>query len=173
MKEQKYAQLADFGRKLLNQKSLIDGLPLISEYAKEVIKADRCSIFIYDSAQNELWTTLSDGIEKIIVDSTKGIVGQTLKEKKPLVVNDPYSNEHFLPDVDKESGYTTHNLITAPIFNSKRQIIGILELLNKESGFDSDDMKFMIFFAHYVSGFLELTTLYLEEDKRKKRVWHR
>lgn len=169
MKGQKYAKLAAFGRKLLNQTSLIDGLPLISEYAKEVIKADRCSIFIYDTAQHELWTTLSDGIEKIIVDSKKGIVGHTLAQKKPLIVNDPYSHEHFLADVDKSSGYVTKNIITAPIFNSKRQIIGILQLLNKEGGFDNEDMKFMIFFAHYVSGFLELTTLYLEEDKRKKK----
>jgi len=169
MKEQKYAKLAAFGRKLLNQTSLIDGLPLISEYAKEVIKADRCSIFIYDTEDNELWTTLSDGIEKIVVDSKKGIVGHTLAEKKPLIVNDPYSHEHFLSDVDKASGYVTKNIITAPIFNSKRQIIGILELLNKESDFDNEDMKFMIFFAHYVSGFLELSTLYLKEDKRKKK----
>jgi len=166
MKDSKYTKLADFGRKLLNQKSLVEGLPLISQYAKEVLRAERCSIFIYDRTVNELWTTLSDGIEKIIVDSDKGIIGYTLKEKKPLVVNDPYSHENFLQDVDKTSGYTTKNIITAPIFNSKRQIIGILELLNKEGGFDNEDMKFMIFFAHYVSGFLELANIYLEEDKK-------
>jgi signal transduction protein with GAF and PtsI domain len=163
-----YTKLADFGRKLLDQKSLVDGLPLISTYAKDVMHADRCSIFIYDLGTGELWTTLSDGMEKIVIPKDKGIVGFTMSEKKPVIVNDPYAHSHFLPDVDKESGYITKNLITAPIFNSKREIIGILELLNKEEDFTNEDMRFMIFFAHYISGFLELTNIYLKEDKNKK-----
>jgi len=151
-----YLKLADFGRELLEKKTLGEGIPLISKYAKDVIQADRCSIFINDTKKQRLWTTLADGIEKIEVSSKQGIVGQTLKEKKPLIVNDAYSHPDFLQDIDKESGYKTKNIITAPIFNSNREIIGVLELLNKEGGFDNDDAKFMIFFSHYVSGFLEL-----------------
>jgi signal transduction protein with GAF and PtsI domain len=162
-----YSKLAEFGRELLHKKSLVEGMPLISKYVKDVIHADRCSIFIYDLQKQELWTTISDGVEKIKVASNKGIVGDTLKARKPILENNPYSNTHFLSAIDKETGYVTHNLITAPIFNSKRQIIGILELLNKDGGFTNEDVKFMIFFAHYVSGFLELTNLYLKEEKDK------
>ncbi|MDY0122164.1 MAG: GAF domain-containing protein, partial [Sulfurimonas sp.] len=64
--ESTYKKLADFGRNLLSKTSLVDGLPLISKYAKEVIGADRCSIFINDLEKNELWTTLADGVEKKI-----------------------------------------------------------------------------------------------------------
>jgi len=32
--------------------------------------------------------------------------------------------------------------------------------LNKAAGFDEEDVKFMTFFAHYVSGFIELASLY-------------
>jgi hypothetical protein len=39
-----------------------------------------------------------------------------------------------------------------------------MELLNKAGGFDSEDMKFMIFFAHYVSGFIELLHVYGEDS---------
>jgi len=163
-----YAKLAQFGRELLHKNSLVEGMPLISKYVKEVIHADRCSIFIYDLEKLELWTTMADGVEKIRVRADKGIVGHTLQERKPILENKPYENPYFLDEIDKETGYKTDNLITAPIFNSKRQIIGILELLNKEGGFDTEDVKFMIFFAHYVSGFLELTTLYLKEEKEKK-----
>lgn len=164
-----YSKLAEFGRELLNKKSLIEGLPLISKYVKDVVGADRCSIFIYDLEDKELWTTISDGVEKIIVSSQKGIVGQTLKERKPIVENDAYSNPHFLKEIDEKTGYTTENIATAPIFNSQRQIIGILELLNKEGDFDNEDVKFMIFFAHYISGFLELTNIYLKEDEKGKK----
>lgn len=151
-----YLKLADFGRELLSKTSLEEGMPLISKYAKAVIGAQRCSIFIYDNDKKQLWTTLADDIERIEVPSDKGLVGHTLKEKKPLIENKPYSNPHFLPDIDKASGYTTNNIITAPVFNANREIIGVLELLNKEGGYDESDMKFVIFFAHYISGFLDL-----------------
>ena len=160
-----YKKLAEFGRELLGNTSYTSGLPKISEYAKEVIGAHRCSIFIYDLETRELWTTLSDDIEKIIIPSNQGLVGHTIKERKPLIANDPYKNPHFLPDIDKESGYITKNIVTAPIFNSNREIIGVLELLNKEEDFNNDDVKFMIFFAHYISGFLELISLRAKEDK--------
>ena len=158
-----YSKLADFGKELLNKKSLAEGLPLISKYAKEVIGADRCSIFIYDRNKDELWTTMADGIGKIVIPSNKGIVGHTLEVQKPVIVFDAASDPLFLSDIDKGSGYTTKNLVTAPVFNSEREIIGVLQLLNKEAGFDEDDVKFMKFFAHYISGFLELSTLYSVE----------
>ena len=160
-----YQKLAAFGRELLTKKSLLEGLPLIAKYAKEVIGAQRCSIFIYDTQKARLWTTLADGVEIIEVDANVGIVGKTIREKKPLLVNDAYSDPDFSVDVDKETGYTTHNIITAPIFNSNKQIIGVMELLNKEGGYSNEDRKFMIFFAHYVSGYLELMQKYNTEDR--------
>jgi len=167
--ENTYSKLADFGRELLNKKSLVEGLPLISKYAKDVVGAQRCSIFIYDLQHKELWTTIADGVEKIIVPSEEGLVGHTLKIRKPIIENNPYANSHFLKSIDKETGYKTQNIATSPIFNSQREIIGVLELLNKESEFNNEDVKFMIFFAHYISGFLELTNLYLLEDMKEKK----
>jgi len=160
-KEDMYSKLADFGRELLEKKSFSEGLPHIISYAKEVLDADRCSVYIYEEDNDKLWTTHSDGVKKIAVPSGKGVVGYTLRVRKPVIVNDPYSNANFLPDVDKQTGYKTNNIITAPIFNSNREIIGVLQLLNKAQGdFDSDDKRFIIFFAHYISGFLELVVTY-------------
>lgn len=155
-----YIKLADFGRELLQKKSLGEGLPHIAKYAKDVIHARRCSIYMYNRKDDEVWTTLSDGIQMINIASDKGIVGQTIREKKPIIVNDAYSHPGFLSEIDKDTGYKTVNIITAPIFNSSRDIIGVLQLLNKDDGFDKEDTRFMIFFAHYVSGFLELISEY-------------
>jgi len=159
----RYVKLAKFGQILLTKKSVPDGLPHISEYAKEVLDAQRCSIFIYDAKNEELWTTIADGVDKITLPSDKGLVGQTLKERKSFIENNPYSNRNFLPEVDTQTGFKTQNIITAPIFDSKNEVIGVLELLNKDGGFDEDDAKFMTFFAHYISGFLELINVYIKE----------
>jgi len=154
-----YKQLAEFGQQLLNDTSYENGLPKISEYAKKVTGATRCSIFIYDIEINELWTTIADGVDKIIIPYDKGVVGQTIKEKKPLIVNEPYEYPYFLPDVDRETGFVTKNIATAPVFNSKKEVIGVLQLLNKDEDFDEADIKFITFFAHFISGFLELLSL--------------
>jgi len=65
-----------------------------------------------------------------------------------------------LPNIDKKSGYTTKNMITVPIFDSKRNVMGVMQLLNKKRfDFDSEDLELLTFFANYVSGSLELVIL--------------
>ena len=161
-----YAKLAEFGRELLGVTSLEEGLPMIAEYAKNIIGADRCSIFIYQKRINVVWSTLADGIEKIVLRADEGIVGQTIKEQKAIIVNDTYNNEHFLKRVDEKSGYITHNIASVPIFDSMQHVIGVLQLLNKQDGdFDSEDTRFMTFFAHYISGYLELATIFRDDEE--------
>jgi signal transduction protein with GAF and PtsI domain len=168
MKANRYSKLTEFAKELLSKRSLEEGMPLIAKYVKDVIGAQRCSIFIHDNLKHELWTTLADGVDKIVLPANKGLVGYTIKVKKPVIANDAYEHEEFLAEVDERTGYKTQNIVTAPIFDSQRKIIGVLELLNKEGSFDDDDVKFMIFFAHYVSGFLELLDTYTKEDIDEK-----
>ncbi len=156
----KYSKIANFGLTLLSKKSLSEGLPHISAHAKDVIGAERCSVFIYSSKEHILWTTIADGIDKITISADKGIVGHTLKSKVPVIVIDAQRDPMFHSEIDEKSGYKTKNMITAPIFDSERNVIGVMQLLNKDAGFDEEDIKFMTFFAHYVSGFIELATLY-------------
>ncbi|MDD2780916.1 GAF domain-containing protein [Sulfuricurvum sp.] len=158
-----YSALAEFGRSLLKRPTLSEGLPMISEYAKQVIKAERCSIFIYNPKIEMLWSTLADGVEKIMVHKDDGIVGHTLKEGKPILVNNPYEDDRFFHAVDNKTGFVTENLASIPIFDSNRRIIGVFQLLNKIGGFTPEDAKFMIFFAHYISGYLELAMLFDDE----------
>ena len=162
-----YAHIAKFGRELLDLSNINLGLPVIADYAKDVIHADRCSIFIYNPNINILWTTLSDGIEKIILNSDEGIVGETVRRAEPIIVNDPYNDERFYQKVDHKSGYITKDIASVPIFDSNRKVLGVMQLLNSldGDGFDSDDIKFMVFFAHYISGYLELSSLMGEEEE--------
>lgn len=155
----RYAKLTEFGKKLLNKPSLSEGLVLISDTAKDLLCAQRCSIYVYDKSHNQLWTVLSDEIQKIQISAAEGVVGHTLKEKKPIISNDPYSDPTFFKEIDHQTGYVTKNIATAPVFSSSRKIIGVLQLLNKEDGFNNEDTKFMIFFAHYISSYLELASL--------------
>ncbi len=156
MTAKNHKELIVFSKELVNTESLLEGLHCISKNSGSIMKAERCSIFIYDEHKNELWTTLADGAGKIIIPSDVGIVGDTLRLKKVILENEPYNNPNFLSDIDMGTGYYTQNLLTAPIFNSKRHVVGVLELLNKENGFSREDSEFITFFSHYISGFIEL-----------------
>jgi GAF domain-containing protein len=129
---ERYAVLTEFGKKLSNKPSLKEGLLLIAETAKELLHAKRCSIYVYDAHENQLWTTLADGIQKIVISADEGLAGYTVKEKKPIISNDPYNDPHFFKGIDQQSGFVTDNIATAPIFSSQRKIIGVLQLLNKK-----------------------------------------
>lgn len=153
------SRIAEFGKKLMATENMHNVIALISDEAKELVGAQRCSIFIVDNDDEMLWTTHSDGMGKIIVALDAGIVGATYKTKSPQVVNKPYEDERFLPNIDKKSGYTTENMITIPIFDSKREVVGVIQLLNKETDFSDEDVQTLTFFANYVSGSLELALM--------------
>ena len=156
----KFNQIAEFGQRLMSLPDMNKALDLISEEAKRLLNAQRCSIFIVDKEDMILWTKLSDGIGRIVVALDGGIVGDTYQTQKPQIVNNPYEDKRFAQNIDKKSGYKTKNIITVPIFDSKREIIGIIELLNKERfDFDEKDLEVITFFANYVSGSLELVLM--------------
>jgi GAF domain-containing protein len=165
-----YTKLANFGRKLIARPPLIEGIELIATYAKDITGASRCSIFLHDKKKKILWTTLADNIDTITIDDTKGIAGQTLKEQKEIIVNSPYSDSNFLTSIDVKSGFMTKNLASFPIFNSSKEIIGVLQLLNKEDGFNTQDIRFIQFFIHYIGSYLELSLRYMENDKYKSSL---
>lgn len=157
---QKNDSLVTFANQILYKKSLPEGLPLISHHAKEIIGADRCSMFIYSPKKSELWTTLADGVERITVESKNGIVGETLRIQEAIIENDVSNNKMFHQIIDTETGYTTKNMITFPLFSHKKEIVGVLQLLNKDGGFDESDLKYMKYFSRTLSDFIELVNLY-------------
>jgi GAF domain-containing protein len=155
-----YKRIADFGKRLSGLDRIEDALPTISEEAKAIVNAERCSIFIVDLPGNMLWTKLSDGIGRIAIGLDSGIVGDTVRTKAVRLVNNPYEDAHFLPKIDAKSGFVTRNILAVPIFNSRQEVIGVIQLLNKYNGeFNDKDEGIMSFFANYVSGTLELALL--------------
>jgi GAF domain-containing protein len=155
-----YQRIAEFGKKLSHFTNINDTLPAIAEEAKAIINTERCSIFIVDHINNMLWTKLSDGIGRIAIDMSSGIVGVTATTEQPVIVNNPYEDERFLSKIDEKSGFVTRNILTVPIFNSKQNVVGVIQLLNKYNGdFTESDEGIMGFFANYISGTLELALL--------------
>jgi len=160
-----FTKIAEFGRKLLSRPSLELAIPIISSYAKDLLEADRCSVFIYNHEKNCLWTVLADGVGALEISADEGIAGASFQEAKALIVNDPYCDIRFSSKTDHKTGYITKNIISIPIMDAFNKPIGVLQLLNKTKGdFDQEDKRLLTFFNHYISGYVELANHFNEED---------
>ena len=149
-------KIADFKRSLLEKATLQEGIHAISDFLKKVTLAERASIFIYDQNEDQLWTLHADESEKIIIPFDIGLAGLTVSTERAILENDPYDNPNFLSDIDMRTGYYTQNVLTAPIFNIKEQIIGVIQLLNREGGFSKKERHFLEHFSKHISKYIEL-----------------
>jgi phosphoserine phosphatase len=108
--------------------------------AKQVLNADRGSVWLYDSAADELVLEVATGIRPVRVPAGAGLVGTCARKREIINVPDCYADPRFDPAVDKASGYRTRCMLTLPLVDHKDVLVGVMQVLNKAGGsFDADD----------------------------------
>ncbi len=139
--------LSKIARTVNAQVSLDNLLLTIAEQTKLVLNADRCTMFLYDKAKNELWSRVALGMEseEIRFNADKGIAGHVLKTGETIKIEDAYNDGRFNKEIDKHTGYKTHNILCMPIRNIKYEIIGVFQVLNKKDGeFNESDEDILL-----------------------------
>lgn len=143
----------------------------LANMGRNLVKADRCTVWVVDNEKKDLWTKVAHGIDEIRIPLDSGIVGNAIKNKKQMIINDVHKNEHFNADVDKQTGYATRNMMVIPMFNSKSSIIGAFQVMNKEAGdFNETDMKYLMLAASYSAETLDAAILAEENDQTQKEM---
>ena len=108
--------------------------------AKQVLKAERGSVWLYDAAADELVLEVATGIRPVRVPAGVGLVGTCAHARRIINVPDCYADPRFDPGVDKASGYHTRCMLTLPLVDHKDVLVGVMQVLNKAGGvFDAED----------------------------------
>jgi phosphoserine phosphatase len=108
--------------------------------ATQVLRADRCSVWLYDPATDELVLEIATGIAPVRVPASAGIVGACVRARAIINVPDCYADARFNREVDKASGYRTRCMLALPLIDHKSVLVGVMQVLNKTGGiFDGDD----------------------------------
>lgn len=109
--------------------------------AKQVLNADRGSVWLYDPAADELVLEVATGIRPVRVPAGAGLVGACARSRQIINVPDCYADPRFDPGVDKSSGYRTRCMLTLPLVDHKDILVGVMQVLNKAGGgiFDGHD----------------------------------
>lgn len=173
--EEALALIFEYVTKISNEKDLDSLLVIMANMGRELIVADRCTVWLVDEHTNELWTKVAHGIDAIRIPKDAGVVGHAITHKEPVIINDAYSDSRFNPDVDKKTGYHTRNIIAIPFVNSEKEIIGAYQAINKMTAtqkFSNKDLEQLRLASTYTGGALESAMLYKEiEDTQKEIIY--
>ncbi len=135
--------------------------------ARNLIQADRSTLWLIDEAQNELWSQVQSADGQSLIDlrlpADKGIVGHVAATGETLNIFDAYSDPRFDVSADHKTGYRTRNILCMPVFNSAGKLIGVSQLINKAQGqFTQIDESFMRAFNTQAGIALENAQLFQE-----------
>ena len=115
-------------------------LGAVVDAAKQVLKADRGSVWLHDPATDELVLLIATGLAPVRVRSGAGLVGACARQRAIINVPDCYADPRFDPAVDRATGYRTRCMLTLPLVDHHDALVGVMQVLNKAGGaFDGDD----------------------------------
>lgn len=139
-------------------------LTVIAEETKNAMQADRCTVFLWDKEDDELWSKVALGVDEnkeIRFPADKGLAGYVVKTGETLNITDAYSDPRFNPEVDTKTGYKTKTILCMPIKNNNKEIIGAFQVLNKIDGiFTKNDEDLLIAIGGSASIALENAQLF-------------
>ncbi|XP_022238253.1 cGMP-dependent 3',5'-cyclic phosphodiesterase-like [Limulus polyphemus] len=107
--------------------------------ARNLTKAERCSLFLLDKEQNELVAKVFDGqmaedeteiTSELRIPTNQGIAGHVATTGQLLNIHDAYDHPFFYRKMDEITGFKTRNILCFPIKDEKG-VIGVAELCNK------------------------------------------
>ena len=116
--------------------------------ARDLMNADRSTLWLIDPGSNELWSKVKSGDGQSLIElripADRGIVGYVASTGETLNIPDAYKDPRFDPDSDKRTGYLTRTILCMPVFDSSGKLIAVTQLINKKQGiFNSSDEEFM------------------------------
>ncbi len=125
-------EVLEISRNLALTQDLQTLIRQIEQAAVSVLKCERATVFVFDKGASQLSSLLFDRPEKIHLPSESGIAGSCLRNGNVINVPDAYNDPRFDNSVDSVTGFKTRNVLAAPLFGGQRNVLGVLEVLNKQ-----------------------------------------
>jgi len=129
-----------------------------------IMDADQAILYVVDQESAQLWARYgqSGRPQEIRLRLGQGLAGWVAKNGRPLNVKDAYQDVRFDAEWDRRTGYRTGSALCVPIKNHHVSTIGVLQVLNKRSGyFTLDDEGMLGALASQVAVSLENSKLFL------------
>ena len=146
----------------------------VVEAAKQVLHAERGTVWLYDAAPDELVLEVATGVDPIRVPAGKGLVGTCARSRELINVRDCYSDARFDPATDKRTGYRTRCMLTLPLVDHRGILVGVMQVLNKREGVfeDADERLASVLAAQCAIALqrVKMTEAMIEGEKMRQQL---
>ena len=161
--------LVKIGQAVAAEKNIDVLIKTIAEETKAALNADRCTVYLYDKENNELYSKVATGLDdskELRIPADKGIAGHVVQTGETINIKDAYKDKRFNPEVDKKTGYRTKTILCMPIKNFNQEIIGVFQVLNKfDETFTIDDEDLLVAIASSAGISLENAQLFEKQNR--------
>jgi phosphoserine phosphatase RsbU/P len=161
--------------RLLNSTlDLAELLELILKIARTEVKADRGTVFLVDHKRSELWSIAASGLDhqEIRMPFGTGVAGRVAATGEAINTDDAYNLPYFDSGFDQRLNYKTRSLLSLPIRHHSGEVVGVLQLVNAQSGhFSAEDAEFLGKLSGHMAMALENARLHRDtmEQQRLER----
>jgi phosphoserine phosphatase RsbU/P len=161
-------------RKLATPFDLETMLGQVVTAARQVLRAERASVWLYEAATDELVMRSSGELGAVRVPASAGLVGTCARTRQLINVPDCYTDPRFDPTLDHQTGYHTRCILTLPLVGHQDALVGVMQVLNKTSGtFLEEDEALATVLAAQCAVALErvrLTEALVEGERMRKEL---
>lgn len=116
-------------------------------------------------------------VDHLIPINTESIAGYIASTRETLNIEDVYqlpegTSYHYNPSFDETTGYQTRSILAAPILNSAHDLVGVIQLINKEQGetFNAEDCDYIQHACDLAAGAIERAHISNQTFMRMLRV---
>ncbi len=135
---------------------------MVSEIS-ELLHADRTTIYELRGEMLHGLAVQGETSVEVGVPVGSGIAGQVADRGRAINLKDAYKHPSFDPKFDKLTGYRTRSMLCVPMRSPKRDVIGVVQVLNKREGyFTVDDEHLLTALAGQAAITLEALQLQLQ-----------
>lgn len=139
-------KLLEISKRLGESSDLTVVLGVIIDALRDLLDADRATVFTYDEQTNELVIHVAHGVASdagggvIRFPASAGIAGACATTRSIINIPDAYADGRFNRDVDKRTGYRTKSILAIPLVDHGGDLVGVAQVLNTTKGvFDTAD----------------------------------
>lgn len=107
----------------------------LAEATCELLDCDRASVFVRDEARKELVAAPALGLsdQTLRLPEDTGLVGQVIRTRESIRIDDAYQDPRFDSSTDTKTGYQTESVLCVPMLTDDA-CVGALQAINKRIG---------------------------------------
>src|SRR5471032_117239 len=105
--EQMISAIFEHAARISREQEIDELVRLNADFARDLIGADRCSLWLVDPHKKELWTVVAHGVPSLHIPHGQGLIGTCIRENQVLLINNADDDPRLLRSVDDSTGYRT------------------------------------------------------------------